>query len=134
LLADRVNEQPLSESRSSRIAFWIVASLGVVASAVAWTWYGATQEEAQSEQSKALSAGTSMAGFAEVLGGVPLVLAHVVGLGLLLVFGWRGYRMRGIVFAIAAVAVASIIGICCAQLVWAGTLFELGVNNNTYVP
>lgn len=124
----------MTESRGSRVAFWVVASLGVVASAVSWVWYGMAQEEAQSEQGKAVSAGTSMAGFAELVGGIPLVLAHLVGLGLLLIFGWGGYRKRGVVLAIAAVAVASIIGILCAQLLWAGELFELGIDNDTYAP
>lgn len=129
-----MEEQPVSESRGSRLAFWIVASLGVVASAISWIWYGMAQEEAQSEQSKAVSAGTSMAGFAELLGGIPLVLAHLLGLGLLLIFGWGGYRKRGVILAISAVAVASVIGILCAQLLWAGQLFDLGIDNDTYVP
>jgi Sec-independent protein secretion pathway component TatC len=116
------------------VSFWVVASLGVVASAIAWVWYGMAQEEAQSEQSKAVSAGTSMAGFAELVGGVPLVLAHLVGLGVLLILGWRSYRKHGIILAVVAVAIASAIGILCAQLLWAGDLFELGIGNDTYVP
>jgi hypothetical protein len=68
----------------------VAASLGVIASAIAWVWYGFAHFEAQTEQPKALSAGTTMAGFAEVIGGViPLVLAHLLGLALLLVLGWR---------------------------------------------
>lgn len=129
-----MDEQPLSESQGSRVAFWVVASLGVLASVVSWSWYGMAQEEAQSEQSKAVSAGTSMAGFAELVGGVPLVIAHLVGLGLLLVFGWGGFRRRGVVLAMCAVAVASVIGMICAQLLWAGELFDLGIDNDTYVP
>ena len=93
-------------SRGARIAFWIVASLGVIASAVAWVWYGLAHFEAQTEQPKALSAGTTMAGFAEVIGGVPLVLAHLIGLILLLLLGWWSYGKRGILAAILAV-------ICC---------------------
>lgn len=88
--------QPPSESAGARIAFWVIAGFGVVASAIAWAWYGLAQEEAQSEQGKAVAAGTSMAGFAEVVGGLPLILAHLLGLGMLLIFGWRGYRRRGV--------------------------------------
>lgn len=124
----------MPKPRGPRVSFWVVASLGVVASAIAWVWYGMAQEEAQSEQGKAVSAGTSMAGFAELVGGVPLVLAHLVGLGVLLILGWRSYRARGIILAVVAVAIASAIGILCAQLLWAGDLFELGIGNDTYVP
>lgn len=126
--------QPPSESAGARIAFWVIAGFGVVASAIAWAWYGLAQEEAQSEQGKAVAAGTSMAGFAEVAGGLPLILAHLLGLGMLLIFGWRGYRRRGVTLAIAAVGVASLIGVLFAQLLWAGELFELGIDNDRYVP
>lgn len=126
-----------SESRTSpgaRTGFWILAGLGIIASVLAWCWYGFAQLEAQTEQGKALAAGTTMAGFAEVVGGVPLVLAHLLGLGVLLVLGWKGYRARGIAFAIVAVVVASGVGILLAQLVWEGELFRLGVDNITYIP
>lgn len=75
-----------------------------------------------------------MAGFAELVGGVPLVIAHLVGLGVLLILGWRSYRARGIILAVVAVAVVSAIGILCAQLLWAVDLFKLGIGNDTYVP
>jgi hypothetical protein len=68
------------------------------------------------------------------VGGVALIAAHLVGLALLLVLGWKGYRERGIVFAIVAVGAASGIGIVVAQLLWAGELFRLGIDNITYVP
>lgn len=58
----------------------MVAGLGVPAATIAWIWYGLVQFEAQTEQSKAVSARTTMAGVAEVWGGFPLVIAHVVGL------------------------------------------------------
>ena len=75
-----------------------------------------------------------MAGFAEVIGGVPLILAHLIGLILLLVVGWWAYGKRGIALAIVAVIVASGIGIIVAQILWGGELFQLGINNNTYIP
>jgi multidrug efflux pump subunit AcrB len=75
-----------------------------------------------------------MAGFAEVFGGVPLALAHLVGLILLLLVGWRAYGKRGIAVAIIAVIVSSGIGIIVAQILWQGELFQLGINNNSYIP
>ncbi|MGU3647062.1 hypothetical protein ACLBXX_19055 [Microbacterium sp. C23T] len=80
------------------------------------------------------TAGTTMAGFAEAIGGVPLVLAHLIGLILLLVLGWWSYGKRGIALAIVAVIVASGVGIVVAQILWGGELFQLGINNNTYIP
>jgi hypothetical protein len=35
--------------------------------------------------------------------------------------------------AILAVIVASGIGIIVAEVLWAGGLFQLGINNNTYI-
>lgn len=121
-------------SQRARTRFWVIASLGIAAAAIAWFWYGFVQLEAQTEQGKALVAGTTMAGFAEVVGGIPLVFAHLLGLGVLLLLGWRGYRGRGIAFAFLAVLVASGLGVLCAQLLWQGQLFELGINNDTYIP
>lgn len=114
-----MDPQALPESKGARVAFWVTAGLGAVASPIAWAWYGLAQEEAQSEQGKAVAAGTSMAGSAEVVGGLPRVLAHLIGLGVLLIFGWGGYRRRGMVLAIAVVGVASLIGVLFAQLLWA---------------
>ncbi len=122
-------------NRKARRGFSVVASLGAVAAAIAWTWYGIAQFEAQSEQPKALSAGTTMAGFAEFIGGIPLVIAHLFGLVLLLLFGWRGYGKRGIAMALAALVGTSSIGIIVAQILFAGELFELGINNGPgFVP
>lgn len=121
-------------SRGMGIGFIVVAVLGVPTAAVAWTWYGLAQFEAQSEQGKALAAGTTMAGTGEIMGGVPLVLAHLVGLVTLLVLGWKGERGRGIALAILAVVIASLVGIGIAQLLWEGQLFQLGINNDVHVP
>ena len=120
--------------QKARTGFWVIASLGLVAAAIAWTWYGGAQFEAQSEQPKALSAGTTMAGFAELVGGVPLLIAHLLGLVLLL-FGWWGYGKRGIAMALAALTVTSLIGVIVAQFLFAGELFELGIDNDPgFVP
>ncbi|MFD1339368.1 hypothetical protein [Microbacterium lemovicicum] len=131
-------EQPTSKQARAadgwRVGFWVVAALGIPAAAVAWAWYGLAQFEAQTEQGKAVSAGTTMAGFAEMVGGVPLVLAHLLGLIGLIVLGYKGYGNSGIVFSVTAVLIASGVGIGVAQLLWAGELFQLGITNNTYVP
>ncbi len=123
-----------SNADATRTQFWVVAGLGPLAAIIAWGWYGFAHAEAQSEQGKALSAGTTMAGFAEVIGGIPLVLAHVIGLMLLVVVGGFGYGRRGILYAVGAVLAASVIGICVAQWAFGGQLFELGVGNETFVP
>lgn len=120
-------------STIARGAFWLLAALGVIASAVAWAWYGFAKFEAQTEQPKALDADTTMAGFAEVIGVAPLVLAHLVGLVLLWGVGWRGYGTRGFALAIVAVMVASGLGIIVAQILWGGELFRLGIASNTPV-
>lgn len=113
------------------IWFWIVAALGPVAASTAWIWYGFAQEEAQSEQGKAISAGTTMAGFAEVLGGVPLVIAHLVGLIILAVLGRRALGWWGLLLALAAVVAASLVGVGAAQLLYGGELFELGIGHES---
>lgn len=120
--------------RGTRTFFWVLASLGILPAAVAWTWYGFAQFEAQTEQGKAVAAGTTMAGFAELAGGVPLVLAHLLGLVLLMAVGWRGYRSRGLALAIVAVLAASGIGVVVAQILWEGELFQLGIDNVDYIP
>ena len=102
--------------------------------AVVSVWHGFAQFEAQTEQGKALAAGTTMAGSAELSGGVPLVIAHMIGLGVLIVLGWRGYRAPGIACAVVAILIASGVGIAIAQLVWGGERFQLGIHNDTFVP
>jgi hypothetical protein len=113
------------------VSFWTIAALGPLASVLAWIWYAMAQFEAQSEQCKALAASTTMAGFAELWGGVPLVVAHLIGLAVLVPLGWKAYERRGIAMAIAAVLIASVVGVGVAQFMAEGALFELGVNNNT---
>ena len=49
--------------------------------------------------------------------------------------GWFADRGRGLAAAVGAVVVASIIGILIGQLLFAGELFKLGIDNyETYVP
>lgn len=51
-----MDPQALPESKGARVAFGVTAGFGVVASAIAWAWYGLAQEEAQSEPGKAVAA------------------------------------------------------------------------------
>ena len=85
-----MDPQALPQSKGARIAFWLIAGFGIVASAIAWAWYGMAQEEAQSEQGKAVAAGTSMAGFAEVDRQQPLRSMTQIRIGQLGTSGARG--------------------------------------------
>lgn len=126
-----------THSRTARLVFWIAAALAIPVLTVAWVWYGMAQSEAQEDQGKALAAGTTMAGFAELVGGVPLAAAHVIVFGVLLGFGWFGFRRpgRGVLAAVLVVVVASAAGIAIAQVLFAGQLFVFGIGNfGTYVP
>lgn len=74
-----------------------------------------------------------MVGFAELIGGVPLVLVHLIGLVLLLLLARWGYGKRGIAFALIALVGDSVIGLLTAQIFWSGELFELGVSNDVEI-
>lgn len=111
------------ERRSTPTAFWAWTGAGALVMAAAWFWFGLSVSEEASEQGKAEAAGTTMAGFAATVGGVPLVLAHIVGLVLLSVTGWRAWRGAGLVYAALAVAAASLVGFGIGQLFFGGNLF-----------
>ena len=86
--------RPRTSGHRARFGFWTMACLGVPAALFSWCWFGFAMAEAQSEQGKALAAGTTMAGFGETVGGIPVAVAHVVGLIVLLVLAHRAYRDR----------------------------------------
>ncbi|ALJ20461.1 hypothetical protein [Microbacterium sp. No. 7] len=124
-------------SRGSLAPFVVFAVLGVPAMFVVWTWYGLSFFEEMTEQPKALAAGTTMEGQGMLFGLPPLIVAHVVGLLVLGGFARRAARpgRRAMVWAVIAVAAASVAGILLAQLVWEGRLFEMGANSPPpYVP
>ena len=127
--------RPRPAGRGARIAFWWVAWLGLPAALFSWCWYGFAMAEAQSEQGKALAAGTTMAGFGEAVGGIPVAVAHVVGLIVLLLLAHRAYPGSALVFAGTAVIVASVIGLGGAQLLFGGAVFHFDPENRqTSVP
>jgi hypothetical protein len=109
--------------------FWTFSAIGVVAMIAAWQVFGVAYEEEMSEQPKALAAGTTMAGTGALLGGVPLVIAHLAGLVALSVIAMRGRAVMwtGIVYAVVATAIASGIGLLVAHVLWGGQLFMMGV-------
>ncbi|WP_437583178.1 hypothetical protein ACSAGD_12945 [Paramicrobacterium sp. CJ85] len=70
----------------------MLAVIGLFMLAFAWNWYGFALFEEMTEECKANAAGTTEAGTALVIGGVPLVLAHVVGIAALGIVMTRGFR------------------------------------------
>ncbi|MEV8338850.1 hypothetical protein [Leucobacter sp. NPDC077196] len=108
------------ELKRARTAFWTYVGIGVGVMTVAWTWMGFATLEEITEQGKAEAAGTTMAGFAALIGGVPLVVAHLIGLSLLLRAGWRWWRGEGLICGLGATAVVSLIGFGVAQILFGG--------------
>lgn len=117
----------LELDEGARTRFWVFAGIGIAVLPVSWVWYGLTLLEEESEQGKALTAGATMEGTAAVLGLFPLVVAHLIGLGLLLYHGWCGWGLRGLAFGAIAVVVASMTGLICAQMLYDGELFNMGI-------
>lgn len=111
-------------------AFWTVAAIGTVVVCLAWFWYGLAFSEEMTEQCKAVMASSSMAGTGLLLGGVPLVIAHLaVLLPLLLIAAkYRSPRRTGIIVAVVVVLVASALGIAVNELVWSGNLFAMSAD------
>jgi hypothetical protein len=117
--------------------FWVFAVTGLAAMTAAWIWFGMAFEEEMSDQPKAVSAGTTMAGFGASVGIPPLVLAHVIGVIILGMTAFPRSRRagRGWVWALASVAVASIIGLLVAEWFFGGRLFLMGVDGDMgFVP
>lgn len=108
--------------------FWSLAGLGVVVACLSWAWFGFVEFEVLTEECKAQAAGTSEEGFGFLIGTIPLILAHLLGLALLIWFGTVAYRPRGFgpVWALFMVAISSLAGLTVAQLLWNGELFEMG--------
>lgn len=111
----------------SATKFWLFAGIGILVIVFAWCWYGLAQLEAETDQGKALTAGTTMDGFALTFGGIPLIMAHVIGLAILMPLGWQRWRLPGLAYGLIAVVAASIIGIGAGQLLFGGELFEVGL-------
>ena len=113
-------------------AFAILAAVGVPVMIGAWMLLPLASLEEVTEQGKAVAAGTTMAGTTLIFGVLPLVLAHLIGLGLLCTIGGRGRfdRWRGVLLGAAMVLVASAIGLV---VVWAISGGEL-IYSEKYIP
>lgn len=120
----------LELSGGARTRFWVFAGIGMAVLPISWVWYGVALYEEESEQGKALTAGTTLEGTAAVFGLFPLVVAHLNGVGLLLYNGWRGWGPRGLAFGATAVAIASVAGLTVAQMLYGGELFEMGIKRH----
>jgi hypothetical protein len=112
------------KSSGRAVAFWISAGLGVLVMTGAWSlFYLASLEEA-TEESKAVVAGTTMAGFAFGVGVIPLLFAHALGfviLGPIAMTGRQSTR-SGLVYALAAIVIASAIGLGATAAMTGGQL------------
>ncbi|MGY2898443.1 hypothetical protein ACVKXF_001066 [Curtobacterium sp. PvP017] len=112
------------KSTRSAVLFWVLAVLGLPIMAGAWLWLSLASLEEATEQPKAVAAGTTMAGTTLLMGGIPLVLTHVLGLvvlGAVAVSG-RYRRWTGMIAALVAVAVASATGITFVLILNGGQL------------
>jgi len=114
------------------VAFWIFAIVGVPVMIGAWLLLPLASLEEATEQGKAVAAGTSMAGTTLMLGVLPLILAHIMGLALLCTIGGRGRlrRRQGVLLGATMVLVASAIGLA---ITWALSGGEL-IYSYEYVP
>lgn len=112
------------KSTRSAVLFWVLAVVGLPIMAGAWLWLSLASLEEATEQPKAVAAGTTMAGTTLLMGGIPLLLTHVLGLivlGAAAVNG-RYRRWTGMIATLVAVAVASAAGIAFVLILNGGQL------------
>ena len=114
------------------IAFWILAIVGVPVMIGAWMLLPLASLEEVTEQGKAVATGSTMAGTTLLFGVLPLVLAHLIGLGLLCSIGGAGRleHRQGALRGAAMVLVASGIGLAAAWVLSGGEL----IYSYKYVP
>lgn len=101
------------KSAGRTITFWVLAILGLPIMTSAWLWLNLASLEEATEQPKALQAGTSMAGTTLIMGGVPLLFVHVLGVAILATIArpGQGGARRAWLVALVAVVVASMVGL-----------------------
>ena len=132
-----VGRPATSRRRSPGATFWVLSALGVVVAVVSWVWFGMAFEEEMSDQPKAVAAGTTMAGFGFQFGLLPLMVAHGIGITALGLTAFPGQPHRGRAwrYAVVSVAVASLIGMVVAQVLFGGRLFLMGAGAaDVFVP
>ena len=101
--------------------------------AVAWVWCGMSYEEEFSEQSKAVSAGSTMEGWGFTIGLVPVLVLHaLIAIGAFFAVrdGGRRRVLLSAMLALALVATVSLPGFVAVQMLYGGTMFAPPV----YVP
>lgn len=108
---------PSSSSRGALVLFWVLAVAGAAVMFVAWGWMATSWIDEILEEPRARAAGTTVQGTAMVVGGVPLVIAHLLGFTVLVPAARSAGASRGRAFgyAGAAIGVASLIGVLTAQ-------------------
>ncbi len=110
------------------LSFWVWAVAGVAATGASWFWFGISMQEELQDQCKGPYAAASMEGFGAAFGIPPLVLTHLVGLGILtwvLVRANAGRRWVAVLIAALGVAIVSMPGLVVMQLVYNGELFTM---------
>ncbi|WP_091231229.1 hypothetical protein [Microbacterium sp. 3J1] len=115
------------------VAWTASVFFGVVFFALAWVRCGMSYEEQFSEQSKALTAGSSMEGWGFTVGLVPVLVFHAlvtVGLVFALRDGGRRGWLPSLALAPVLVAAMSLPGFIAVQLLYGGTMFDPPV----YIP
>lgn len=126
---NHASSQAATRSLGARVAFWVVATLGVALLVAAWGWLGLTQLDSGTEECKAVAAGSSMAGFTILTAGVPLLLCHTGVFAALFLIGRRAYRSSGTVLAIVITVTSSLIAVLIWQAVAPGFIFTGGLTS-----
>lgn len=118
--------------RSSRALFWTFATIGVPVTFAGWLLLKFASYEEVSDQSSAVSAGTTMAGTTLALGVIPLVIIHLIGFMILCALGALGrlHRGRGGLLGAAAVLGASLFSLSVVLILGEGHLLA----TTEYVP
>jgi hypothetical protein len=120
---------PAPTSRPVRaLAVVGIVIIGLLVFALAWFWCAGSYTEESTEESKAQSAGTTMAGWGFAWGLVPVLVLHAVvlsGLFLALRDGGRRTLLESLGLALLLVTVTSLPGFLAMQaLSPGGTMFE----------
>lgn len=123
------SSQAATTSFGARVAFWVIAVLGVALLGAAWGWLGLTQLESATEECKEAATGNTMAGFTILIGGIPLLFCHIGVFAALFFTGRPAYRSRGTVLAVVILVVVSLIAVAIWQAVAPGFIFTGGTTS-----
>jgi hypothetical protein len=122
-------------SENGRAGFWIVAGIGVLVLCAAWFMYGLAGLNEMTDMEPPSGPVTTTLLY---LGVIPIVFVHALLLLVLILIGAMSHTRRaiGVLLAVSAVAVASIVGIVLNQLLTEGCLFAMSAYQMcpAYVP